>query len=211
MMSEAATTTVIVMDGDAGRAEMLAGQVRAVLPQAVVGTGGDAPSGAIVLASVAEGAPLPQVPDAGLLVAILSRDAPMPEGGAVILRRPLALPELRRALLEAARRLSLKGEAVALAPGLSFFPARKCLVRAHGAEISLTRGESALLSRLARAGGRDVPKAQLVAEVLHYSPAADTHALETLVWRLRCKLEADPHKPEMLMTGTRGYRLMISS
>jgi DNA-binding response OmpR family regulator len=91
-----------------------------------------------------------------------------------------------------------------------FRPARRLLVeRANGRWVPLTDKEAALLLRLCRARGEPVARRALLEEVWGYAAAAvDTHTLETHVYRLRRKIEADPAKPAVLLTVEGGmYRV----
>lgn len=75
--------------------------------------------------------------------------------------------------------------------------------------VPLTASEAAILKRLYRSESRFATRAELLAEVLGYSVEAQTHTVETHVYRLRRKLERDPSRPEILVTVPGGYRLEI--
>jgi DNA-binding response OmpR family regulator len=80
----------------------------------------------------------------------------------------------------------------------------------HGAanlRIRLTEKEAAILAFLHRMGERAVPRRELLTEVWGYNPAVTTHTLETHIYRLRRKIEADPAKACLLITEAGGYRL----
>lgn len=80
----------------------------------------------------------------------------------------------------------------------------------HEAEdrrIRLTEKEVAILVFLHRMGGRAVPRLELLREVWGYNPAVTTHTLETHIYRLRRKIEADPANACLLVTEAGGYRL----
>jgi len=81
--------------------------------------------------------------------------------------------------------------------------------RATGREISLPDKEAALLARLCRASGKPVARQVLLGEVWGYSVAVETHTLETHIYRLRKKIEANPAKPAILLTGKRGYCISV--
>jgi DNA-binding response OmpR family regulator len=94
--------------------------------------------------------------------------------------------------------------------GYDFRPSAALLVeRGTGRRVQLTEKEAALLLRLCRAGGAPVVRRVLLEEVWGYAAAAvDTHTLETHVYRLRQKIEADPAEPSLLLTAGAGmYRL----
>ena len=80
-----------------------------------------------------------------------------------------------------------------------------------GAVARLTPTEAMVLRRLAMGAGEVVPDAEMLGEVLGYCRAAETHTLETHVWRLRRKLEADPRRPRLIVRGREGYRLLAGA
>ena len=88
-----------------------------------------------------------------------------------------------------------------------FHPAMKLLVREDERKIRLTEKETNLLKYLYRAGGKSVPRDELLSEVWGYNAAVTTHTLETHVYRLRQKIEPDPANARLLLTETGGYRL----
>jgi hypothetical protein len=69
----------------------------------------------------------------------------------------------------------------------------------------LTDKEVSLLSLLLLAMPETVDRERLQTEIWRYHAEADTHTVETHVWRLRQKLERDPTNPEILLTGSNGY------
>jgi len=75
--------------------------------------------------------------------------------------------------------------------------------------IRLTEKEAAILAFLHRMGERAVPRRELLTEVWGYNPAVTTHTLETHIYRLRRKIEADPAKACLLITEAGGYRLAV--
>jgi DNA-binding response OmpR family regulator len=89
-----------------------------------------------------------------------------------------------------------------------FRPAAKLLLEtARSRKVRLTDKECLILKYLYRAAGKPVPRQVLLHEVWGYSSAVATHTLETHIYRLRQKLEADPSAPRLLLTEDRGYRL----
>ncbi len=90
----------------------------------------------------------------------------------------------------------------------SFQPSTKMLVEAESEKkVKLTVMEAAVLKYLCRAGGKAVPRQTLLNDVWGYNPGVTTHTLETHVYRLRQKIEEDPNKAAILLTGPGGYRL----
>ena len=91
----------------------------------------------------------------------------------------------------------------------SFRPAAKMLLDADGVrKIRLTEKESAILKYLFRAGDMVIGRDELLNEVWGYNSRITTHTLETHVYRLRQKLEADPSNARILVTEPGGYRLI---
>ncbi|MEZ4238614.1 MAG: helix-turn-helix domain-containing protein [Myxococcota bacterium] len=66
--------------------------------------------------------------------------------------------------------------------------------------VPLTETEVALLRCLVAAGGRPVPREELLREVWGYAPGVRSRTVDTTVQRLRAKIEADPGRPRHLLT-----------
>jgi DNA-binding response OmpR family regulator len=90
----------------------------------------------------------------------------------------------------------------------TFQPAAKLLIDANERKIRLTEKETAILKYLYRAGDKVVSRDTLLGEVWGYNAGVTTHTLETHVYRLRQKIEADPSNAKILVTETGGYRLV---
>ena len=90
----------------------------------------------------------------------------------------------------------------------SFQPAAKLLIDNNSRKkVRLTEKETAILKYLYRAGDKVVGREVLLDEVWGYNAAVATHTLETHIYRLRQKIEADPSNAQILVTETGGYRL----
>ncbi len=89
-----------------------------------------------------------------------------------------------------------------------FQPARKLLVDANERKVRLTTMETAILKYLYRAGDKVVSRDTLLGEVWGYNARVTTHTLETHIYRLRQKIEADPSNAVILVKGPGGYRLV---
>ena len=90
----------------------------------------------------------------------------------------------------------------------TFQPANKLLVDAEEQKVRLTEKETAILKYLYRAGDKVVSRDKLLGEVWGYNAGVTTHTLETHVYRLRQKIEADPSNATILVTEPGGYRLI---
>ena len=91
----------------------------------------------------------------------------------------------------------------------SFRPGAKMLVNpATKKKIRLTEKETAILRYLYRAGNRPVSREALLEEVWGYNAGITTHTLETHIYRLRQKIEANPAEAQILITEPGGYRLV---
>lgn len=90
-----------------------------------------------------------------------------------------------------------------------FRPATKLLLHQDTEKkIRLTDKEVGILRHLQRADGKSVARETLLAEVWGYNAGVTTHTLETHIYRLRQKIEADPGKASILVTDEGGYRLV---
>jgi DNA-binding response OmpR family regulator len=123
------------------------------------------------------------------------------------LTKPVRMAELL-ARLRARIRLFADSENAVLPLGpYIFHPAAKLLQQpARNRRIRLTDKEMRILKYLYRANAR-VLRQTLLNEVWGYNTGVTTHTLETHIYRLRQKIEADPGNPSLLLTGDGGYRL----
>ncbi len=92
----------------------------------------------------------------------------------------------------------------------TFQPSNKLLVNNDDDDkkVRLTDKETAILKYLYRAGDKVVSRDVLLDEVWGYNAGVTTHTLETHVYRLRQKIEADPSSARILITEPGGYRLV---
>lgn len=90
----------------------------------------------------------------------------------------------------------------------TFKPGGKILVTDKNAKIRLTEKETAILRYLYRSGASVVGRETLLQEVWGYNSGVTTHTLETHVYRLRQKIEADPSNARLLVTEAGGYKLV---
>ena len=90
----------------------------------------------------------------------------------------------------------------------TFRPSQKLLSKEDGGKIRLTEKETAILKYLYRTGEKAVTRDVLLHEVWGYNANVTTHTLETHIYRLRQKIEADPSNARLLVTEGGGYKLV---
>jgi len=123
--------------------------------------------------------------------------------------KPFRLGVLLARLRAQLRQHDQSEDAVLVIGPFTFRPAAKLLLETEsGKRIRLTEKEAQILKFLYRANEKVVPRDTLLNEVWGYNAGVTTHTLETHVYRLRQKIEADPSKAEILITEPGGYRLI---
>jgi DNA-binding response OmpR family regulator len=126
------------------------------------------------------------------------------------LTKPVKAKELSariRALMRRAQPVGREGSGVARFGEVEIHP-EAGIVRKGGADLSLTRTEFRLLCELAAHPGWVLSRAQLLNRVWGYDYLGDTRLVDVHIGRLRAKVEADPSKPELLLTVRgMGYKL----
>ena len=90
----------------------------------------------------------------------------------------------------------------------TFRPGAKLLTTVKGNKLRLTEKETAILRYLYRANQKVVSRDVLLQEVWGYNSNVTTHTLETHIYRLRQKIEADPGVARLLVTEGGGYKLV---
>jgi DNA-binding response OmpR family regulator len=148
--------------------------------------------------------------DQGLTVPLLVLCAPGGKADAdLLVPKPLRLGALAHSIADLlARRVEPRD--ILIGPWVFQSDLRR-LNTDRGQAIRLTDKETAILVRLARAGGMVVAREILLAEVWGYSAAITTHTLETHIYRLRRKIESDAGASGLLVTESGGYRLIVGS
>lgn len=92
----------------------------------------------------------------------------------------------------------------------SLDPIRKSFIGLKSGDVKLTDKEFDILFALYHAGQEGLSKADLLSCVWGYSQTLETHTLETHIYRLRQKIEADISDPSILITTDIGYALVFS-
>ena len=144
----------------------------------------------------------------GPAILLAADEAATYEGFDGAMRRPLRFAGLM-ALIRAKIAPTAAAASAALGDQL-FCETTQTLMGPDGVSRLLTEKETAILARLARARGGVVARDVLLREIWGYSPAVDTHTLETHIHRLRRKLEDASGRPKLLLSAPSGYRLTTS-
>jgi DNA-binding response OmpR family regulator len=122
--------------------------------------------------------------------------------------KPFRASELMARLQAQLRAFDTSEDAVFTIGPYTFRPSAKLLLTADKKQrIRLTTKEVAILKFLYRTGSEVVSRQVLLNEVWGYNAGVTTHTLETHIYRLRQKIEADPNNCRLLLTAPGGYRL----
>ncbi len=124
--------------------------------------------------------------------------------------KPFRLGVLLARLRAHIRQHERSDDAVFVIGPYTFQPSAKLLVNNETKKkVRLTEKEAAILKYLYRNGSRSISRDVLLDEVWGYNAGVTTHTLETHVYRLRQKIEADPAQARLLVTEAGGYRLNL--
>ena len=150
--------------------------------------------------------------DAGIACPILLLDdgtaangAALGSGGFESLAKPFRFSALLARIHALITHHAANGDAAVRIGPYTFHPSAK-LLQTDGRKVRLTEKETNILKFLHASAGT-VPREILLHEVWGYGPAVATHTLETHIYRLRKKIEADPGRARILLTEGGGYRL----
>jgi two-component system response regulator MtrA len=117
-------------------------------------------------------------------------------------RKPFEVPELVARVRAALRRVGRREEDVE--PRLRLGPLEIDIagrtVSRDGTDIPLTRTEFDLLVELVRHGGQVLARDTLLDRIWGYDYLGDSRLVDVAVGRLRGKVEADPSRPELVLT-----------
>ena len=122
--------------------------------------------------------------------------------------KPFKLAVLMARIRAQLRQHEQSEDAVFQIGNYTFRPAQKLMVTEAGQKVRLTEKETSILKYLYRADRKVITRDVLLEEVWGYNANVTTHTLETHVYRLRQKIEADPSNARLLVTEAGGYKLM---
>jgi DNA-binding response OmpR family regulator len=121
---------------------------------------------------------------------------------------PLRLQELVARVRAAIRSYAHVYDRILQVGPFLFDPTRREIGRpGDRTSILLTELEAKVFKALLAARGQTVSPARLLQEVWHYHPNARTHTVETVIYRLRKKLETGIKQYQLLETINGDYRL----
>jgi len=122
--------------------------------------------------------------------------------------KPVRTHELLARLRAQLRLFDNSVDAVFTIGSYTFRPSAKLLAKPDkNQRIRLTNVEVRILKFLHQTGNRVVSRQTLLDEVWGYNAGATKHTLETHIYRLRQKMEADPSSVRLLITLPGGYQL----
>jgi len=121
--------------------------------------------------------------------------------------KPFKFPVLLARIRAQLRQHEQSEDAVFQLGPYTFKPAMKMLVTEDDRKIRLTEKETNILKFLYRSPSGVVARDTLLHEVWGYNAGVTTHTLETHIYRLRQKIEADPSNARLLVKEAGGYRL----
>ncbi|TDH57605.1 response regulator transcription factor [Dankookia rubra] len=122
--------------------------------------------------------------------------------------KPFRLPELLARVRAQLRTFDNSEAAIFTIGPYQFRPSAKLLLDpGKNRKVRLTDKECQILKYLLRNNGTPVDRATLLADVWGFNSGITTHTLETHIYRLRQKMEADPSSPQLLLTDRGAYRL----
>ncbi len=122
--------------------------------------------------------------------------------------KPFRFPVLLARIRALLRQHEQSEDAVFQIGPYAFKPAMKLLLDEKGRKVRLTEKETNILKFLYRAGGAVIGRDVLLHEVWGYNAGVTTHTLETHIYRLRQKIEAEPSNARLLVTEAGGYKLV---
>jgi two-component system response regulator MtrA len=116
------------------------------------------------------------------------------------IRKPFELPELVARLRVALRRAGTTESGGPLHLGPLEIDEASHTVRRDGHEIALSHTEFRLLAELARRPGQVFTRELLLEQIWGYDYLGDSRLVDVAIQRLRAKVEAEPARPELILT-----------
>lgn len=124
-----------------------------------------------------------------------------------VITKPFRFVQLSAYIQSIITRFEQSTDSILRLGGISFHPSQKTLTDNNRKVISLTDKESDILEFLLSSNEYKATRELLLKQVWGYSPEADTHTIDTHVYKLRQKIETDPKNPEILVSKNGGFQL----
>ena len=129
---------------------------------------------------------------------------------AIIINKPCKLESLLDSILSCVNFSSRGANAIISFGDYTLDSFHKQLLNdKNGSATKLTEREVAIISYLYKTKGKTVSKSELLSEVWEYNPEATTHTVETHIYRLRQKIDADNRGENPIITEENGYSLQV--
>ena len=129
---------------------------------------------------------------------------------AIIINKPFKLENLLDSVLSCINFSSRGANAIISFGHYTLDSFHKQLIHSkNNSATKLTEREVAIISYLYKTKGKTVSKGELLSEVWEYNPEATTHTVETHIYRLRQKIDADNHGQNPIITEENGYSLQF--
>ena len=122
--------------------------------------------------------------------------------------KPFSFPVLLARIRAHIRQHKMSGEAIIIIGRYTIHPRKKLAIDVNGQKYFFTDKEIELLKHLHRASEKMVSSEELHKEIWGASIPLNTHTLESHIYRLRQKIEANPKVPVHLITCDGGYKLI---
>jgi DNA-binding response OmpR family regulator len=123
--------------------------------------------------------------------------------------KPIQFPVLLARIRAQLRQHEASDEAVFTIGSYTVRSGSKLLLGTEGSKVHLTEKEASILRYLYRASEKPISRETLLQEVWGYNSGVITHTLETHIYRLRRKIEKNAATPVILVTESRGYKLVL--
>lgn len=143
------------------------------------------------------------------MIIIADRGFEADVGASIVMQAPFRCSQFLKMINSALVSVATERDMLWMISGCKYYPGEKQLVNGANAIFRLTEKEAAILARLYKADGESVSREELLRDLWGYHAEAETHTVETHIYRLRQKLEPDPAQASILVTDTNGYRLNL--
>lgn len=145
-------------------------------------------------------------------IAVVTKKVEMPENGESlkVLTSPIIFNELLNAIKNSQKDLEEYERSVKLNNYFYYFKSSKLINQDNTTTLKLTDLENKLISFILKSKNGST-KSEILKHVWEHKTELDTHTLESLIYRLRRKIEKDPNNPKILVQVKKRYFLNSSN